>query len=333
MKKILFCIDYALDILIIPLLFFLIFMLFSCCFPSYNVNAASIQIEPSNTYVNGSIVPHTYTNYFGGYYYMIEIAQSKSFNRITYEYDFSSYQDYEYVSFLAYFNDAATPVPNINSEVCQIVYSTENPSFGNTSRNSGWVGVTCNNPKKLSYIDFQFGELVGSAQGSRFYVTSSLNFYGADEVVQQISDLKDKVNEVNDSVNKVGDAVNDVNDTLNDGSVDSDQISSVGSNLPPTNGVVSSIINLPVRFFQSLLNALSTTTCLPIKFTIPIIDVPVSIPCLRNLLEQLNALEFYETIGALAGGILLFNYVIYMGKTFQKMENLESTNSSSWGGL
>lgn len=150
---------------------------------------------------------------------------------------------------------------------------------------------------------------------------------------QSTGNYDQKLDDVNDSINNVGDKVGDVNDTLNDGSVDSDQINSIGSNLPPTTGPLSAIINLPIRFFQVLINSLSTTTCPVISFTIPWVNTQCTIPCVRNLLEQIGALEFYETIGAMVGAVLLFKYVIYMGKTFQKMSDLEDTSSSTWGGL
>lgn len=150
---------------------------------------------------------------------------------------------------------------------------------------------------------------------------------------QSTGNYDQKLDDVNDSINNVGDKVGDVNDTLNDGSVDSDQIGSIGSNLPPTTGPLSAIINLPIRFFQVLLNALDSKTCPVISFTIPWVNYPCTIPCVRNLLEQIGALEFYETIGSMVGAVLLFKYAIYMGKTFQKMSDLEDTSSSTWGGL
>lgn len=132
---------------------------------------------------------------------------------------------------------------------------------------------------------------------------------------------------------ETNDKIDNINDTLTDSSVDAEAISGVGDNLPPTNGVLSSLINLPVRFFQTLLNSLNTTTCPIIKFQLPFVHNDVSIPCIRNLLDEIGALDFYETIGTMVGGLLMFKYLIYMGKSFSKMSNLESTGNESWGGL
>lgn len=146
------------------------------------------------------------------------------------------------------------------------------------------------------------------------------------------SNLTNGLNDINDSVKEGNKIQQDTNNTIKDGSVDSGGITALTETKLPTSGVFSAILNLPVQFFQSLLDNLSTSTCKNIEFPLPFVDQNVSIPCVRKLLEQLNALQFYETIGLLVGGIAIFNYLMYMGKQFTKMELLQHTNAE-FGGL
>lgn len=121
-------------------------------------------------------------------------------------------------------------------------------------------------------------------------------------------------------------------DTITNADVDSDAISSLTSTQLPTTGVLSSILNMPIQFFNSLLNNLDTTTCKAVVIPIPFVDSTFTFPCVRSLLDELGALEFYNAIGSLVGGIALFNYTLYMGHQFKKMEDLED-GSGEFGGL
>lgn len=144
--------------------------------------------------------------------------------------------------------------------------------------------------------------------------------------------IVDSNKEIKEGIDRGNQIQQDTNDTIKDGSVDSGGITALTETKLPTSGVFSAILNLPVQFFQSLLDNLSTSTCKNIEFPLPFVDQNVSIPCVRKLLEQLNALQFYETIGLLVGGIAIFNYLMYMGKQFTKMELLQHTNAE-FGGL
>lgn len=163
-------------------------------------------------------------------------------------------------------------------------------------------------------------------------VDISCDSSNADVITSNNNNTKDIIDNNNKNADKITDSVNKTNDTIKDGSVDSAGITALTETKLPTSGIFSAILNLPVQFFQSLLDNLSTTTCKNIEFTLPYVDQDVSIPCVRKLLEQLNALTFYETIGALVGGIAIFNYLMYMGKQFTKMELLQHTNAE-FGGL
>lgn len=165
---------------------------------------------------------------------------------------------------------------------------------------------------------------------------TSFDYYFKTDSVSSVTDglnkVEDSINKTNDSIKENTEAQKETNDLLKDSSTDSDGISSLTSIEFATTGPLSVILNLPVRFFDTLLNNLDANTCGNIEFPLPFVDMDVSIPCVRKLLEQLNALDFYENIGLMVGSIALFNYFIYMGKQFTKMQRLQHTNAE-YGGM
>lgn len=215
-------------------------------------------------------------------------------------------------------------------------YVSCNPA--NSSVVDGWnvYAFTCNLPNNVTV--YKYGITVSNAVPSPNIKISKLTYFAdasssqINEIQSSISSVFNNISNVANNVKDVENAVKDTNDTIKDGSVDSAGITALTETKLPTSGIFSAILNLPVQFFQSLLDNLSTTTCKNIEFTLPYVDQDVSIPCVRKLLEQLNALAFYETIGGLVGGIAIFNYLMYMGKQFTKMELLQHTNAE-FGGL
>lgn len=198
------------------------------------------------------------------------------------------------------------------------------------------VAFTCSLP--INATVYKYGVSIPNGVPGPNVKISKLTYF-MNATASQINDIQNSItsvfNNISNVANNVKDvenAVKDTNDTIKDGSVDSAGITALTETKLPTSGIFSAILNLPVQFFQSLLDNLSTTTCKNIEFTLPYVDQDVSIPCVRKLLEQLNALAFYETIGGLVGGIAIFNYLMYMGKQFTKMELLQHTNAE-FGGL
>lgn len=253
------------------------------------------------------------------------------------------------ISFMIYYyNNLYTPIVLANDTTCQIVYAYNDMLSSDhyeASKYASIYGIYCPDIHFSSdslYIR-TYANDTGYSTGSVGLGISTIN-YSLSNSQQALEDIKNGINSNNQAIKDqteqqhqdsqaTQDKIQSVDDTLNDGSVDSDAINSIGSNLPETTGPLSAIINLPVRFFQVLLNALNTTTCPVISFNIPWVNKKCTIPCVRNLLQQIGALDFYETIGTMVGAVLLFKYIIYMGKTFQKMSDLEDTSTSTWGGL
>lgn len=302
---------------------------------SYVFNGNYYAAKANNVIVTGKL---TLEDLQGRNYYRYNTTGVVSTFYISY--NTSSLVDYDYFSFVV--RTASVPVVTANSEVCEVYpgyYSLDNLSY------TGFSGVICKNiGSPFTTLDFILGT---DPSSSSFWISQDISFYKSPDVDRAIQDIQTKVNDVNNSVNKVddsinkanesinkvGDSVNNVNDTLNDGSIDTDGISSIGGNLPGTNGVLSSILNMPVRFFSILLNSFDTTSCPSFSFTIPFVNQNCSIPCFRSILSDIGALTWYEGIGGLVGGLLIFTYIIHLGKTFHKMGDLDDTGNESWGGL
>lgn len=91
------------------------------------------------------------------------------------------------------------------------------------------------------------------------------------------------VQEVQESIQEVKEELSSIDDTINNNNVDgaNSQVDSLlnNSNFNDTSGI-QSIINAPLNFINSLSN-----TCSPINLTIPYIDEPVQIPCIK---QELN---------------------------------------------
>lgn len=300
-------------------------------------NSTPIEVgsfDSDGTYTLGSF---NYTNVLGNQVFKYQTDRD-DVQRVLYRYNSGSLKGgtYNLSFYLMYNSGGYTPIVTANYSSCQIIYSY----LGDNQTSSrydimNYFGVYCPNV----YIDKDAFDVHISSFKSATSVIAGIGFvsYSSADSNEALTDIQDSIDKQAEQQHKDSQATQDkiqsVDDTLNDGSVDSDQINSIGSNLPETTGPLSAIINLPVRFFQVLLNALNTTTCPVITFTIPWVNKQCTIPCIRNLLEQIGALDFYETIGTMVGAVLLFKYIIYIGKTFQKMSDLDDTSSSTWGGL
>lgn len=132
-------------------------------------------------------------------------------------------------------------------------------------------------------------------------------------------------------LNNINNSINDVNDSITSSDVDTGALDDTHVN--NDNGVLSAILTLPIDFFQTLINGLSGyDTCPNLNFNLPFIDYPVSLPCVRTLIDKLGATAFWESIGLLAGGLTMFYYLIHLGKELSDMMTLNETRAE-WGGL
>lgn len=214
------------------------------------------------------------------------------------------------------------PLTNItaNGVPCSVDQTLD---YGYNMTCNGVVPTKEGNNSRIE-IRFVFNNSIG-ATGTVNLGISKFNTYLLDPATA-IQDANDKLI---DNQNKNH---QETIDTITDSSVDGDNISSLGGTVLPTNGALSSILNMPITFFNTLLNNLDPDTCLSSTIKLPFVDYEFTYPCARNLLNDLGALDFYELIGTLVGGLAIFKYLIYMGKEMKKMQDLESSGAE-FGGL
>ena len=98
------------------------------------------------------------------------------------------------------------------------------------------------------------------------------------------NEIKSSLNQVRQQVTELNNSIDNVNDTLNDDNIDgaNSQVDDLldNDNFNDSTGI-QSIINAPLNFINSLSN-----TCSPINVTIPYIDKPLQIPCIKQELNN-----------------------------------------------
>lgn len=127
--------------------------------------------------------------------------------------------------------------------------------------------------------------------------------------------------------------INDLNNNIMDDSPPDDSlVTDLYSIIPP--GPVDSILSLPLDLFNSLYNSLSPGTCHPIVLPIPFVGGNLTIPCIRQLWSYIpDFLVFYETCGAVIGGIMAYRYLISLYEWVDKRLTLEENKYDNWSGL
>lgn len=300
-------------------------------------NSTPIEVGSFDSVGNYTLGSFNYTNILGNQVFKFQTNKADT-QRVLYRYNSGTLKGgtYNLSFYLIYSSGGYTPIVTANYSSCQIVYSYLGEK--NVSSNydiMSYYGVYCPNV----YIDKDAFDVHISSLMVSDHIIAGVGFvsYSSADSNEALTDIQDSIDKQAEQQHKDSQATQDkiqsVDDTLNDGSVDSDAINSIGSNLPGTNGVLSSILSMPLSFFNSLLNNLSSTSCPVINFNLPIFDMPCSIPCFRSFLSDLGVLIWFEGIGGLIGGLFLFKYIIHLGKTFNKMSDLDDTNNESWGGL
>lgn len=104
------------------------------------------------------------------------------------------------------------------------------------------------------------------------------------------------------------------NNLINDDSpADDSEISSAldTGNLPGGQGPLASLVSLPITIVNNVLTGLGLS-CTDLSIPIPFVSQTFTIPCVARLFSELGWSTYYEIIGALAGGILLLKYLIYL---------------------
>lgn len=227
---------------------------------------------------------------------------------------------------------------NVITFVHPIGICTMNSTTSDLINNDDFVGYNFNivNCKVNKNFNSSYSEIrlpftistYNSSTATRFYLSRVWNVWNDDTfnqtIIEQQQQTNNKLDEMNDNI---------TSSDVDTGALDDTKVNN-------DNGVISSILTLPVRFFQNLVNSTSSANvsassrevCQGITFQLPFVNNVVTLPCGRELLNRMNALSFYETVGGIAGGLCMFYYLIHLGKRLSDMMTLKETRAE-WGGL
>lgn len=207
------------------------------------------------------------------------------------------------------------------------VNGTQTTSYPNSNLTKKVFNYTINckaptvnaNSYPLIYFNVYNGNNTGSAKAyTEFKITKSAFTFNVVDGVdtanivdsnnQTSQNIIDNQNEntqkITDSVDANTDAINDINDTLNDSSVDNPSSSFNGlENNFPTNSVISDLLLLPVRLYQSVLNSINGTCS---SFNLgSLFNHNLTMPCL-NINSVLGS-TLYGVIDILISGFFILS--------------------------
>ena len=132
-----------------------------------------------------------------------------------------------------------------------------------------------------------------------------------------------------DNSNKTNENLKDIEDSLiSEEGPDTSELGDVAGWLPP--GPVDSILNLPLTLFQNINSALGGT-CTPVTATLPYIDYDITLPCMSTIYTKLGIKDFLDWIGVIAGGFILYNYLLHLYQWVEDRLTLKDGNIE-WGG-
>lgn len=107
--------------------------------------------------------------------------------------------------------------------------------------------------------------------------------------------------------------INNINSNLTDDTPpnDNELTSALDAGSLPGGGPISNIITFPLTMFNRFLSVLGTS-CTDLTIPIPYVSQNATIQCVNVYFTQLGFGAFYEFIGGLIGGVVLFYYLMYL---------------------
>lgn len=186
-------------------------------------------------------------------------------------------------------------------------YEDENASCSQ-KYSDGWYLWTCSFEPRENYSSDEY--LYVRITFYQDYLTKFQTRMDGFKVMRGVSGtIIDQTNIINSTIQNQTDAINDVNDSINDDDV-SDPSSSISEfeDLLPSNGVITDLISMPIRFFSSIAFRVNRTCT---AYSLPFLnDTTLSLPCI-NIQNYLGS-----TIWGLIDCILTGLLVYHIGKRF-----------------
>lgn len=135
-----------------------------------------------------------------------------------------------------------------------------------------------------------------------------------------------KLDDISGSVDNLTGAITDSS------SPDTSGLSNAAGWLPA--GPIDSLLTLPITLLQTLTNNLGSS-CSPINLPLPFVKTNLSLACPSVLLGNINGFTiFWNSLGVIAGGWLLYKYFINLYKWFNSVTSMkEDEQDEDWGGV
>lgn len=235
------------------------------------------------------------------------------------------------------------------SKILKVDYNTTNSATNATEGDTSVVGVTISDdasssycwyatftyspPVNVKYIGFymstngftSFDETTGQylpgyagiSTGSDFRTNGLTITYTTDATSQAI---QQQTTIINNSINNNTDAINGVNDTISEDDIDdpSDFIDEMVDMLP-SNGVITSLITLPITLYQKILNSINGTCS---QFSLgQLYGTNLIIPCI-DVADYLGN-TLWSTIDVIISGIFVLTIARKMVKAFEGFTSLK----------
>lgn len=150
---------------------------------------------------------------------------------------------------------------------------------------------------------------------------------GQNEAIQQ------QQKEANETMKKVQEEQKKTNDLLTDDTSPNLDYDSMLGWLPA--GPLDSLLNLPLTFFNSMLNGLGKK-CIPVSVPIPYLDKSYQLPCITSLYAKIDGFGTFwdDIVGGIAGALILFSYFLKLYKWVDDtLTYRENNHIDNWGGV
>lgn len=193
-------------------------------------------------------------------------------------------------------------------------------TFGTPTKiNSFIFSLNSNNhssvPATITFANFQ-NQLI------HIVVDSSSSISGVQIVTgkldQGLNNINNNITNIDNSIKDTNKKIDDVNNTLNDDNVDSatNSANNFIMNFQENGHGLTSIVTSPLELIKSL----STGSCTPLKFNLPIVHNEVTLPCAKAIIEE-NYGVFFSLWQMITTGLISYHVLINMYCQVRKMQN------------
>lgn len=161
---------------------------------------------------------------------------------------------------------------------------------------------------------------------------SLINLYTVPDL-DTVPDYTDKLNGIQGGIDNTNKELKKTNDLLTDDTSPSLDYDSMLGWLPA--GPLDSLLNLPLTFFNSMLNGLGKK-CVPVSVPIPYLDKNYQLPCITSLYAKINGFGTFwnNIVGGIAGALILFSYFLKLYKWVDDtLTYRENNHIDNWGGV